>query len=82
MEEEKKRLVFIDEIGEGGYGKVWAAKLYKDGEPPQMVAVKVPHKEKTLKIFGSIEYEFETLKAIEKHRHIIEYKEFGKDADL
>ncbi len=43
MEEEKKRLEFIVEIGEGGYGTVWAANLYKDGEPPQRVAVKVPH---------------------------------------
>jgi len=72
------RLEMLDELGKGSFGIVWLARLFEAEQPPAYVAVKI---QKNSTEVGSIEQEFLSLKTIGKHANIIEYKEFGKNAE-
>lgn len=76
--EDHARIELLQKLGSGTYGDVWVARHFETADSPTYVAVKL---EKTVEQDGGIQHEFSALKTIGKHKHIIEYKEFGSRAE-
>ena len=77
---EHKKLEFLEILARGTFGEVWIARRFEEGKDPEYVAVKLDRRD-VHHVGGGVEQEFSTLKAIDHHPHIIEYKEFGKDVN-
>ena len=71
------RIELLEKIGEGGYGQVWLARIHKQGEEgkeSRIAAVKLELK--TIAGF-SISDEFDSMKEIGTHAHLIDYIEYA-----